>query len=271
MTRPNCSSTRNHSTWSSPGRRAPAANRPPFSRAAIASLLDASIVVVGQLPPRARPPPRAGSAPPRRTRARAPGARAARGQLGAGRGPARRRCSWSVILVCRVAQLKLREPPWPVVLGLWLRAAARQGQQQVVMVGDHRRRARRERAPRRGRRCRRVGVDQLDHVGAGRRASRAGCRAGPARSIRARARRRPLRAAARRRGAASRRPRGSSRSGSGVTDSHDARLTMRGRLTPTDHKVRNRRGTWNPAPRRARTTSRPTVTRRSRRRPCTWP
>ena len=41
-----------------------------------------------------------------------------------------------------------------------------------------------------------------------------------------------------RRGAASRRPAGSSRSGSGVIDSHDARLTMGGRLTATDHKVR---------------------------------
>ena len=99
----------------------------------------------------------------------------------------------------------------------------------------------------RGRR-RRAGRSSSSTTRAGRRATGAGCRAAPALD-RARARPPPHRRAA---GAPARSvatASGSSRSGSGVTDSHDARLTMGGRLTATDHKVRIKdHGSWSPPP-----------------------
>ena len=236
MTRPNCSLTRNHSTIDHPwppcsGRHA-AAVQPGLDRRP----LDRGDRLLGQpAAALARPPPRAASAPARRTRGRAPGARAvrrsARWPAGAGIVVLMSLLGSSVVRRSRCAQPR-------AVAGGQRGAGPGQGQQQVVVVGDHRGR------PRAGARDLGVAVDARSRRSAPPpRAGRTSQRRWPprrtSRSIRARSR--STAAAGGRRPAASVATAcGSSRSGSGVTDSQDARLTMGGRLTTTDHKVRMR-------------------------------
>ena len=117
-----------------------------------------------------------------------------------------------------------------------LRGGPRQRQQQVVVVGEHSGRARAGARPAPGR-PRAARARSARPRRAGRRASSRWRPCSTSCSIRSRSASTaagggtaPWRSVA----TAS----GSSRSGSGVIDSHDARLTMRGRLTPTDHKVR---------------------------------
>ena len=94
--------------WSSPGRRARRACRPPLRRAVERLAADrARSARRAGARARARPRPRAGSAPPRRRRARAPAARPARGS-GWTR---RRRSRWSWIRGARVAGIGADEAP----------------------------------------------------------------------------------------------------------------------------------------------------------------
>ena len=232
MTRPNCSLTRNHSSIDHPCPPYSGANRPPFSRAAIASRLTASIVSSGSCPPSSSASSSSG--------------------ISTVSTNVRARCwssSWSDV------------SSWPADVGITVvlmlvapryswRAARRaaaylsrfvvrraRGAPAAGCGGWRSRRSRPRGPPSPSDRHRRRGRRSARRLRGGSDPSDVRSRAGPAARSRP-PRRRPQRRSRRapRRSVAT--AAGSSRSGSGVTDSQGARLTMGGRLTQTDHKVR---------------------------------
>ena len=172
VTRPNCSLTRNHSTIDQPWPPCSAGTRPPCSRAAIAARLISATVVSAAARRRApRPRPRAASGPARRTRERAPAAPAGRRSARCGRGGDRRAHGSPVAGVSSVSQgrgrARRRAPAScrrAAIAAGQRRAGPGQREQQVVVVGDHRRRRASGRGRRQGRGRGRRAIDQLDHL-----------------------------------------------------------------------------------------------------------
>ena len=235
MTRPNCSLTRNHSSIDQPcppcSRREAAAVQPRGDRRAL-DLARRSRPAAARRAP--RPRARAASARSRRTRALAAGARAARRSA---------QTSWSAA----GAVVVIAGPfAWSSVVELRsvARSAggplARRGRAgRAAGCGGWRSRRSHARGRRRtsGSRSPAVRVDQLDDaVQVVEPAALAAVQQQPLDPAALALDR--VRAAAPAAGAASRRPRGSSRSGSGVTESQDDALDHARRLTATDHKVR---------------------------------